>query len=117
MRFGSASMTVTGTVSPASLKTRVIPALRPTRPRVLVALIVCPLVPSAPSCDWLAGHKKTHAPQRRGGDFREFRRRGRPAARPVTPLERYPVRARPRRKRGANYRDTGLYCKPVSESG
>src|SRR5688572_19786352 len=35
-------MTVTGTVSPASVKTRVIPALRPTRPGALAALIVIP---------------------------------------------------------------------------
>src|SRR5262245_43800134 len=72
MRFGSASMTVTGTVSPASLKTRVIPALRPTRPRVLAALIVCPLVPRFPlirgaaSCDWLAAAKNPGRPKARG---------------------------------------------------
>src|SRR4030095_12276125 len=69
MRVGIASMTVTETASPASLKTRVIPALRPTRPKVSAALIVCPLVPSAPSCDWLADHKKIQAPQRQGGNF------------------------------------------------
>src|SRR6185503_6035058 len=47
MRFGMASMTVTETASPASVKTRVIPALRPTRPKALAALIVNVLVPSA----------------------------------------------------------------------
>src|SRR5688572_1104696 len=52
MRFGRASMTVTGIVSPVSLKTRVMPAFRPTRPTVLVALIVSPLFPRTPGCDW-----------------------------------------------------------------
>src|SRR5712691_5169075 len=36
MRFGNASTTVTGTVTPASVKTRVMPHLRPTRPMVIV---------------------------------------------------------------------------------
>src|ERR1700689_513799 len=36
MRLGSASTTVTGTVTPASVKTRVMPHLRPTRPMVIV---------------------------------------------------------------------------------
>src|ERR1700678_4720274 len=36
MRFGNASTTVTGTVTPASVNTRVIPHLRPTRPMVIV---------------------------------------------------------------------------------
>src|SRR5579863_5442147 len=36
MRFGSASTTVTGTVTPASVKTRVMPHLRPTRPMDIV---------------------------------------------------------------------------------
>src|SRR5450631_569591 len=36
MRFGNASTTVTGTVTPASVNTRVMPHLRPTRPMVIV---------------------------------------------------------------------------------
>src|SRR5690606_22113479 len=58
----SAWITVTGTDSPASLKTRVMPALRPTRPGVLAALIVFPLVErrslrtdalsALTGCDW-----------------------------------------------------------------
>src|ERR1700736_1700336 len=36
MRFGNASTTVTGTVTPASVNTRVMPHLRPTRPMVVV---------------------------------------------------------------------------------
>src|SRR5258708_36018971 len=36
MRFGNASTTVTGTVTTASVKTRVMPHLRPTRPMVIV---------------------------------------------------------------------------------
>src|SRR5665213_2465302 len=47
MRFGNASTTVTGTVTPASVNTRVMPHLRPTRPM----LIVNPH--TARSCDWL----------------------------------------------------------------
>src|SRR5271155_1035504 len=35
MRLGNASTTVTGTVTPASVNTRVIPHLRPTRPMVI----------------------------------------------------------------------------------
>src|ERR1700685_544236 len=35
-RFGNASTTVTGTVTPASVNTRVMPHLRPTRPMVIV---------------------------------------------------------------------------------
>src|SRR6202051_2232067 len=37
MRFGNASTTVTGTVTPASVNTRVMPHLRPTRPMVIVS--------------------------------------------------------------------------------
>src|SRR5258708_4244666 len=47
MRFGNASTTVTGTVTPASVKTRVIPHLRPTRPMVIVESSF------SESCDWL----------------------------------------------------------------
>src|SRR5258708_22689084 len=36
MRFGNASTTVAGTVTRASVKTRVMPHLRPTRPMVIV---------------------------------------------------------------------------------
>src|SRR5580692_10169242 len=36
MRLGNASTTVTGTVTPASVNTRVMPHLRPTRPMVIV---------------------------------------------------------------------------------
>src|SRR5271156_141751 len=36
MRFGNASTTVTGTVTPASVNTRVMPHLRPTRPMDIV---------------------------------------------------------------------------------
>src|SRR5271156_5724294 len=36
MRFGSASTTVTGTVTPASVNTRVMPHLRPTRPMLII---------------------------------------------------------------------------------
>src|SRR5277367_3153773 len=36
MRFGNASTTVTGTVAPASVNTRVMPHLRPTRPMDIV---------------------------------------------------------------------------------
>src|ERR1700729_2403219 len=36
MRFGNASTTVTGTVTPASVNTRVMPHLRPTKPMVIV---------------------------------------------------------------------------------
>src|SRR5580698_2914052 len=36
MRFGNASTTVTGTVTPASVNTRVMPHLRPTRPMLIV---------------------------------------------------------------------------------
>src|SRR4026208_1721798 len=68
-----------------------------------------------PGCDWLgSGKTKKQAPERGGGNYRQIRGRGRLAGVPVTPLERYPVRARPRRKRGANYRDKGLLCKPES---
>src|SRR5580698_1066288 len=35
MRLGNASTTVTGTVTPASVNTRVMPHLRPTRPMVI----------------------------------------------------------------------------------
>src|ERR1700685_3473279 len=35
MRFGNASTTVTGTVAPASVNTRVMPHLRPTRTMVI----------------------------------------------------------------------------------
>src|SRR5678816_2155575 len=38
MRFGSTSMTVTGTVSPASVKMRVMPALRPMRATLMTFL-------------------------------------------------------------------------------
>jgi hypothetical protein len=38
MRFGSTSMTVTGTVSPASVKMRVMPALRPIRATLMTIL-------------------------------------------------------------------------------
>src|SRR4029077_17685243 len=47
MRFGNASTTVTGTVTPASVNTRVIPHLRPTRPMVIVN------PHTAGSFDWL----------------------------------------------------------------
>src|ERR1700676_1190048 len=47
MRFGNASTTVTGTVTPASVKTRVMPHLRPTRPMVIVESSF------SESCDWL----------------------------------------------------------------
>src|ERR1700681_5052994 len=46
MRFGNASTTVTGTVTPASVKTRVMPHLRPTRPMVIVESSF------SESCDW-----------------------------------------------------------------
>src|ERR1700691_4484495 len=36
MRFGNASTTLTGTVTPASVNTRCMPDLRPTRPMVIV---------------------------------------------------------------------------------
>src|SRR5579863_10084888 len=39
MRFGRASTTVTGTVAPASVNTRVMPHLRPTRPMVIVKVL------------------------------------------------------------------------------
>src|SRR5450432_78090 len=48
MRFGNASTTVTGTVTPASVNTRVMPHLRPTRPMVIVDPHNCA------SYDWLA---------------------------------------------------------------
>src|ERR1700680_3025027 len=35
MRFGNASTTVTGTATPASVNTRVMPHLRPTRPMAI----------------------------------------------------------------------------------
>src|SRR5262245_5947044 len=38
MRFGSTSITVTGTVSPASVKMRVMPALRPIRATLMTVL-------------------------------------------------------------------------------
>src|ERR1700722_3320113 len=56
MRFGNASTTVTGTVTPASVNTRVIPHLRPTRPMVIVN------PHTARSCDWLP-----HSLQSAGG--------------------------------------------------
>src|SRR5580658_2132989 len=46
MRFGNASTTVTGTVTPASVNTRVMPHLRPTRPMVIVNSSY------SESCDW-----------------------------------------------------------------
>src|SRR5690606_13663309 len=118
MRFGSASITVTGTASPASVKTRVIPALRPTRPTVLVALIVMSSSSSSSRQLRLAGA----AIQIVAGDGERVRARAlesstglrlqnqalealsgpterrEPADLPFRPLERYPVRARPRRK-------------------
>src|SRR6266404_7487944 len=39
MRFGNASTTVTGTVTPASVNTRVMPHLRPTRPMAIVKIL------------------------------------------------------------------------------
>src|SRR5260370_24965716 len=47
MRFGNASTTVTGTVTPASVNTRVMPHLRPTRPMAIVN------PHTARSFDWL----------------------------------------------------------------
>src|SRR5579883_476637 len=41
MRLGSASTTVTGTASPPSVKMRVMPHLRPTRPMAMSILVSC----------------------------------------------------------------------------
>src|SRR6266851_6451027 len=65
MRFGNASTTVTGTVTPASVNTRVMPHLRPTRPMA----IVNPhsgkrrLAPAFVATDRRFGHSRPQAPQ------------------------------------------------------
>src|SRR5262245_39978536 len=136
MRFGRASITVTGTASPASLKTRVIPALRPTRPTVLVALIVMSsLFHWSPRLRlaWAAIQKTVCRPLASNVADAAQTRSAPPVSSdpeqstlvkegfhgeadrvrfPVMPLERYPVRARPRRKRGANYSHVKRLCKP-----
>src|ERR1700736_3717430 len=56
MRFGNASTTVTGTVTLASVNTRVMPHLRPTRPMAIVN------PHTAGSFDWLP-----HSLQSAGG--------------------------------------------------
>src|ERR1700733_14561002 len=75
MRLGNASTTVTGTVTPASVNTRVMPHLRPTRPMVIVNPRTAGTAHGVPVRCKQAGGLGTRDPRTLGAPYKKGRPR------------------------------------------